>query len=85
MVLTFAMLSFFLLDLTHVLRMDPYNQLTKKERLCFKMDLQDMHVSINVGSLFDSSLKDNGRGRSFQWVELQAGFYFACKKKWLAM
>lgn len=31
-----------------------------------------MHVSINVGSLFDSSLKDNGRGRSFQWVELQA-------------
>ena len=44
----------------------------KKERVCFKMDLQVIQVSINVGSLFDSFLKDRGRGRSFQWVEFQS-------------
>lgn len=43
----------------------------KKERVCFKMDLRVIQVSINVGSLFSSSLKDSGRGRSFQWVEFQ--------------
>lgn len=35
MVLSFAMLSFFLLDLTHVLMMNPYNQLTKKGKIVF--------------------------------------------------
>lgn len=71
MVLTFVTLSFFTLDFTHVLMLSPYNQSTKrsKVRLCFKMDLHGMQVPMNVGNLSAPSLKDSGKGRSFQRVK----------------